>query len=164
MDDLKLLQELAARSDRTLRQVFGQVTPEQATWRLAGSLANSIGATFMHIYDSEDELVQGFRGVESVFKRESWQERLGYDHGSVWTFAGPHDLSLLQEYADAVAAATSSYLAQATPESLAEVIETARGPQPRAMRLAGYIVTHKSSHTGEIAALLGCQGAKGLPF
>jgi uncharacterized damage-inducible protein DinB len=164
MDDPGLLRDLAARSDRTLRQVFSRVTPDQAAWRLPGSLANTIGATFMHIYYSEDELVQGLQSSESLFKEHGWHDRLGYNHESVWTFSGPHDLSLLQEYADTVFAATSSYLAQATPETLAEMIETSRGPQSRAMRLASYIVTHKSSHTGEIAALLGCQGAKGLPF
>jgi uncharacterized damage-inducible protein DinB len=164
MDDPGLLRELAARSDRTLRQVFGQVTPEQATWRLPGSLANTIGATFLHIYYSEDELVQGLQGHENLFETNGWGDRLGYDQRTMWSFTGAHDLQLLQEYADAVAAATSRYLASLSPAALAEVIATSRGPQPRALRLASYIVTHKSSHTGEIAALLGCQGAKGLPF
>lgn len=118
----------------------------------------------MHIYYSEDDLVQGVQGSRTIFEAQGWQQRLGYDHAGVWTFAGTHDPRLLLDYAEAVSAATSTYLSSLRPEALEDLVETPRGPQSRASRLSGYIVTHKSQHTGEIAALLGCQGAKGLPF
>jgi hypothetical protein len=164
MDALDLLREQTASADRILRQVFGQVSPDQAMWRMPGSLANTIGATFMHVYYGEDEVVQGAREAPTVFEKGGWQERLGYDHTSVWTFTGKHDPGLLLQYADAVSAATGEYLGSLPPEALEEKIETQRGPQPRVLRLSVYLVSHKFQHTGEIAALLGCQGVKGLPF
>jgi uncharacterized damage-inducible protein DinB len=164
VDALDLLRDQTANADRTLRQVFGQVTPDQAVWRMSGSTANTIGATFMHVYYSEDQIVHGAQGAPTVFDSGGWQQRLGYDHDGVWTFTGRHDPGLLLQYADAVTAATADYLAGLPPEALAEEIETPRGRQPRARRLSVYLVNHKFQHTGEIAALLGCQGVKGLPF
>jgi hypothetical protein len=164
VDALALLREQTAAADRILRQVFGQVTPDQAIWRLSDSLANTIGATFMHVYYSEDQMVQGAQKTPTVFETGGWRERLGHDHEGVWTYTGKHDLGLLQEYADAVTAATGSYLVGLPPQALEEEIETPRGRQPRALRLSVYLVNHKFQHTGEIAALLGCQGVKGLPF
>ncbi|HZT05720.1 MAG TPA: DinB family protein [Chloroflexota bacterium] len=164
MDALAFLREQSAQADRNLRQVFTPVMPDQAQWRLAGSTANTIGATFMHAYFSEDQMVQDMRGASSIFENGGWRDRLGYDHSNVWTFEGRHDPRLLLEYAEAVAAATEAFLAELDPAALDDVIDTPRGPQPRARRLSVYLVHHKAQHAGEIAALLGCQGVKGLPF
>ena len=164
MDALDLLRDQTANADRILRQVFGTVTPDQAAWRMTGSMANTIGATFMHVYHSEDQVVQTALETPTVFEAEGWRERLGYDHSGVWTFAGKHDLGLLLEYAEVVSAATKAYLSSLEPGALEQEIDTPRGRQPRVSRLSVYLVSHKFQHTGEIAALLGCQGAKGLPF
>src|SRR4051794_22075218 len=164
MDALDFLRAYAANADRMIRQVFDPVTPEQASWCLSGSKANTIGATFMHVYYSEDQIVHGATGSPSIFDAGKWSARLGYDHESIWSFTGAHEPVLLREYADAVSKATSDYLAGLTPEKIEEQIETQRGPQPRAQRLAVYLINHKFQHAGEIAALLGCQGVQGLPF
>jgi uncharacterized damage-inducible protein DinB len=164
MDALDLLRAQASNADRMMRQVFDPVTPEQAAWRLAESKANTIGATFMHAYFSEDQMVHAAVGSPPLFETEGWSQRLGYDHGTVWEFSGRHDPALLQTYADAVSHATSEYLAKLLPEQLAEEIDTPRGRQPRANRLVVYLVNHKFQHAGEMAALLGCQGVQGLPF
>ncbi len=164
MDALDLLRTQVENADRILRQVFGTVTPEHAAWRLPGSIANTIGATFMHVYYSEDQMVHGAQDSETIFNAKGWKERLGYDHSDVWAFTGKHDPALLLEYAGAVSAATTEYLSSLPSNALEEDIDTPRGRQPRATRLSVYLVNHKFQHTGEIAALLGCQGEKGLPF
>jgi uncharacterized damage-inducible protein DinB len=140
------------------------VTPEQAAWRLSGSKANTIGATFMHTYFSEDQAVHTMLGAPTIFDTQKWKDRLGFDHGTVWEFAGQHDPALLRAYADAVARATAEYVSGLTEAQIEEVIDTPRGPQPRVSRLSVYLVNHKFQHAGEMAALLGCQGAQGLPF
>jgi uncharacterized damage-inducible protein DinB len=164
MDALDQLRTQAANADRMIRQVFEPLSPEQAAWRLSGSKANTIGATFMHAYYSEDQMVHGALEVPTVFEAQGWKDRLGYDHESIWGFTGRHDPQLLQEYADAVSAETTKYLAELTPSKIEEQIDTQRGPQPRVQRLNVYLVNHKFQHAGEIAALLGCQGVQGLPF
>jgi uncharacterized damage-inducible protein DinB len=147
-----------------MQQVFSPVTPEQAGWRIPGSIANTIGATFMHVYYSEDKMIHGAIGSPTVFENGRWHERLGYDPDTVWTFAGKPAPGLLMEYAEAVSAATQGYLSGLQPDAIEQEVETPRGPQPLASRLSVYLVVHKFQHMGEIAALLGCQGVKGLPF
>jgi uncharacterized damage-inducible protein DinB len=164
MDALTLLRDQAANANRILQHVFEPVTPEQASWRAPGSLANTIGATFTHVYYDEDQVVHDATGSPSVFEAGGWRDCFSFDAGSVWTYSGAFDPKLLREYANAVAAATSTYLENLSPGALEEEIETRRGPQPRISRLSIYLVIHKFQHQGEIAALLGCQGQKGLPF
>lgn len=164
MDALDLLRDQAANADRILRQVFDPVTPQQAEWRLPGSVANTIGATFMHVYYSEDQMVHTALGRATVFETGGWKTRFGFDHAGVWSYTGGYDPRLLQEYADEVSAARRAYLESLTPQALEEMVDTPRGRQPRASRLSVYFVSHKLQHAGEIAALLGCQGARGLPF
>ena len=164
MDALALLKEQTAAADRLLVQAFSPVTPEQATWKLPGSMANTIGATFMHTCYSADSIVHGILGSPTIFETGGWIERLGFDHDTVWTFEGKHDTKALLEYADAVTVASTDYLSKLKPEALEELIETRRGPQPLALRLSVYLVVHKQQHVGEIGALLGCQGVQGLPF
>jgi uncharacterized damage-inducible protein DinB len=147
-----------------MQQVFQPVTPEQAAWRAPGSIANTIGATFTHVYVGEDQLVHGTTSTPTIFASGGWAERLGYDPETMWTYTGTFNPPVLLEYAAAVSAVTQDYLAGLSEEALEQLIDTPRGPQPRVNRLSVYLVVHKFQHMGEIAALLGCQGAKGLPF
>ena len=163
MEAIDLLREQAANADSTLLRVFTPVTPEQASWRLPGSTANTIALTFLHIYVSEDDLLHRFAGGPSLFANDGWGSRLGYDP-EAWTLRDPPDKDLMLAYAEAVTAARRDYLATATPEQLEEEVETRQGRRKVIARLSGYLVAHKLQHTGEIAALLGCQGVKGLPF
>lgn len=164
MDALVVLRDLAANADGVLMQVFTPVTSEQAAWRLPGSTANTIGATFFHVYESEDGIIHGLLGRPTVFERGGWSKRLGYGAGTVWAFEGRQDPAVLLEYARQVSAGTTDYLSRITVEQLEQPIETRRGPRPLVTRLGVYLVSHKFQHMGEISALLGCQGVKGLPF
>ncbi len=164
MDALVVLRDLAANADGLLLQVFTPVTSEQAAWRLPGSTANTIGSTFFHAYENEDNTTHSLLGHPTVFERGGWSTRLGYDAGTSWTFEGRQDPVLLLEYARTVSAGTADYLARLTAEQLEQPIETRRGPRPLVTRLGVYLISHKFQHMGEISALLGCQGVKGLPF
>ena len=164
MDSLVVLRDLAANADSVLMQVFAPVTSEQAAWRLPESTANTIGATFFHAYENEDNIIHSLLGHPTVFERGGWGTRLGYDADNVWTFEGRQDTALLLKYAREVSAGTADYLSQITAEQLEQPIETRRGPRPLVTRLGVYLVSHKFQHMGEISALLGCQGVKGLPF
>jgi uncharacterized damage-inducible protein DinB len=163
MDALTLLTETAGNADTILKQVFQPVTPEQAIWKLPGSQANTIGATFLHSYQSEDDAVHALLGRPSEFESGGWAVRLRVDPADIWSLKDP-DLDQLRAYAEAVSGTTKEYLAGLPSEALDGMIETRRGPRPLASRLGIYLVVHKFQHVGDIAALLGCQGVKGLPF
>jgi uncharacterized damage-inducible protein DinB len=68
----------------------------------------------------------------------------------------------LLEYQSAVRAATDAYLSTLTPEELERNVEFAGGERTVADMLL-LACSHSLGHNGEIAALKGIQGAKGLP-
>ncbi len=165
MDALDLLRTQAAQADATMLRVFEPVTPEQLVWQLPGSTANTIGATFLHAYYSADNAISRATHAPTVLETGGWGPRLGYDPSAAWRMEGRRDPADLRAYAEAVIAATKSYLAGLAPGQLEQETE---GPGGRRTTLAGrlsvYFVFHKFQHMGDIAALLGCQGVKGLPF
>ena len=61
-------------------------------------------------------------------------------------------------------AATEAYLESLSDDDLAEEIDTFGGKQERARFLGTTCLWHVTSHQGEISALKGVQGLKGLPF
>lgn len=164
MDALALLRMQSAGSERQMQQIMAQVTPDQAVWRLEGSTANSIITTFLHVYHAEDRAVHGQLGTETIFATGGWQSRLGFDPSAQWQAPAQADVEAGRAYAAAVQEATRQYLGNLGPNALEQEIDTPRGRQPLVNRLNVYLVSHKLMHAGEIAALLGCQGVKGLPF
>ena len=69
----------------------------------------------------------------------------------------------LLDYAAAVGAATDNYIATLTTKELDRLVPIMGQEWPVADVLA-LLVVHASGHLGEIAALKGIQGVKGLPF
>lgn len=71
------------------------------------------------------------------------------------------DLAVVREYAQFVYAATDDFFAGAPEEKLLEEVE---GPVGRVLVVGDIMLSHVSEHWGEIVALKGVQGLKGLPF
>ena len=106
------------------------------------------------------------KGEDTVLNNDGWKERLGVSSVAPSVdeeLAGMTiDLEVFREYAKAVGAATDEFLTNATDEQLAK--EIGRAKQPLITVLANIGVPHIAEHWGEIAALKGVQGLKGLPF
>ncbi len=130
---------------------------------------NKIGSLYAHIVLGEDMMVGGMgKSGDMVLKTDGWEEKLGIDAPSGRldeALAGlTIDLDVFREYAGAVGAATDEFLANATDEQLDKEIDAPGGKQPYITFLANIGLTHVAGHWGEIAALKGVQGLKGLPF
>jgi uncharacterized damage-inducible protein DinB len=147
-----------------MTQTFAPVTAEQAAWRAEGSTANSIAAAFLHVYHAEDRFVHRDTATPSIFEAGGWADRLGYDPSVPWSALAHPDPDACRAYAAEVRSATRDYLDRLAPGALEEEVESPRGKRPRVLMLSLLLVTHKLTHMGEIAALLGCQGVKGFPF
>jgi hypothetical protein len=75
------------------------------------------------------------------------------------------NLPSFREYAKAVYAATDAYVASLGPADLERKVDTGFvGEQTVGYVLGNICVGHVAEHNGEIAALKGVQGLKGLPF
>ena len=75
------------------------------------------------------------------------------------------DVDALREYAAALFAQTAAFLESPPPGDLDRVITTPLGsPMNAATYLASFGLVHLAQHTGEISAVKGVLGVKGLPF
>jgi hypothetical protein len=155
-----------------LGAVTGDLTQEQADWVPEG-VANPIGATYWHIISSVDQAVYGWgMGQAPLGETAGWQEKVLLTAAPDWGAedivakmrALRVDLAAMHGYAQAVGEAAQGWLAILAPEDLERKIETPLGEQSLDQMLATFVMWHINAHCGEIAALKGCQGAKGYPF
>lgn len=164
LDAVTLLRRQAGFVNDIMTQVFAGVTAEQAVWRLDGSSANPIVSTFLHAYATEDRATHLQQKETMLFASGGWQQRLGFDPSAPWSAATIVDLDAARAYAAEVHAYSRQYLDVIDPTLLEQEVDTPRGRQQLITTLSLVMVIHKLTHMGEIAALLGCQGAKGFPF
>lgn len=149
--------------------VLRDTTDEQINWIPVGE-ANPIRAALVHVTVAEDRYIQGIvQGRPTVWETGAWGERIGLasppSYGKGWDEVKSTTLTLapIMEYGAAVHAATDAYLAELTPEELDRLVPFFGGERPVADVLA-QLVVHETGHVGEIAALKGMQGVKGLPM
>jgi uncharacterized damage-inducible protein DinB len=169
MEILDYMRRQMASMRRTVDMTMKDVTVEQFNWAPPGTM-NTISATFLHFTSVEDNFVQGIlQGKPSVWEAGGWSEKTGIKKppsiGESWEeFAHLHlQPADFLEYEKAVWAATDAYIASLTVEELDRMVKLGQ----REMTLAELLIlaaNQSLSHTGEIAALKGVQGAKGLPI
>ena len=147
-------------------------------------LGGGIGGSRAELdFDITDELVDGEDPTASV-SEWGWEAHLAVGKewwvsdnwglgialppgggGGSWEEANASNFSLeaVRDYITAVRASVDAYIANLTDEELSRMVQSIGGEQPIAAVLA-LIVVHAAGHYGEVAALKGTQGAKGLPF
>jgi len=169
MEILDYLHRQMTSMRSTVDMTMKDVTVEQFNWAPPGTM-NTISATFIHFTSVEDHFVQGIlQGKPRVWDAGGWSEKTGVKKtpsiGENWDefkhlHLGP---AVFLEYQKAVWAATDAYIADLAPEDLDRKVKLG----PRELTLAELLMmaaNQSLSHTGEIAALKGVQGAKGLPI
>ncbi|MGD1993307.1 MAG: DinB family protein [Anaerolineae bacterium] len=173
MNTVELLEYALGNAFGVLAQVTSDVTQEQADWMPPG-IANPIGASYWHVVSSADEVLSSWcRGQAPLYQQDAWRERVltvsapepgrGGDYQAYYR-AIRVDLTALHDYTQAVGEATQAWLCTLTPADLERKIETPIGELTLAQMVETFVIWHINAHCGEIAALKGCQGAKGYPF
>jgi hypothetical protein len=141
--------------------------PEVLLARLPGATLGSIGEIYAHAVMAEDIALS-----QRAFRKEplytEWRTRLGMPalqsarQTEDWSTVVHFELPLFEEYARTVFAATDAGISRLTDADLEREVDYI-GPRSVAATL-GMMVQHFAGHCGEIAALKGVQGLKGLPF
>lgn len=138
---------------------------------VAGATINSVAAIYAHAVWSEDAIVNGMlRGKPLIYTSDGWEGRTGVKFPGAppamadWGKTIQMDFPKFKEYADAVFANTDAYLAKVTDTELEEKTQTPLGEQPKTWVVSVLLGTHLTGHAGEIAAVKGVHGLKGLPF
>lgn len=144
------------------------LTNEQLTWIPPGT-ANPIGLTALHMLASEDHFISILRGKEHLWHTQNWSgtfnlaEPPGF--GQDWTVLRQATLTVetLLAYQVVLRVEMDFYLDALTPEALELPVKFQTG-HDRVVDVLTLLVSHTMIHAGEIAALKGVYGVKGLPF
>lgn len=163
-----ILMQLSSLREQAV-DTMKDTTDEQLNWAPPGT-ANSIKATFLHLVSCEDVYIQGvLQNKPLVWETGGWGKRIGLENipgvGDGWAEiqSSPQTLTPLLEYDLAVRLATRDYLEKLDDEELNRIVKFYDDEVPAAAVLV-FLVTHSSGHLGEIAAIKGMQGVKGLPY
>jgi hypothetical protein len=167
MNIFEYVQHEMAGVRRTVEGTMKDMTPELFNWAPSGT-ANTISATFVHLLNVEDHLIQEvIQSKPKVWETGVWSKKTGIQKppsiGEDWSGFKHQQVAIqpLQDYKAAVWAATDAYLTTLTLEELDRMVKFAGGERTVADILI-LCASQSHSHMGEIAALKGIQGAKGL--
>lgn len=155
----------------TLDPIMGDCSPEVLNKNLPDATISSIGSIYAHIAWSEDAIVNGMlQGKPAMYQTDGWEAKTGVPFpgdaslNPQWTKAFKMDAAKFRDYAKAVFANTESYVGNLSDGDLARKVQTPIGEQTVEWAIATLLGTHLPQHIGEIAAVKGVQGLKGLPF
>jgi hypothetical protein len=169
MEVIEYIQKQVGGARRQVETVLKDTTQEQLNWTPPGT-ANSIGVTLVHMISSEDIFFhQILQCQKSLWETEKWGEKIGLSappgHTHSWDEIKNKILELepVLAYGKSVWAASDAYIACLTPAELDNKVTFFTGERSIA-EIVVMQVSHILGHAGEIAAIKGIQGVKGLPF
>ncbi len=156
----------------TVEQMITECTGDILHKDIAGSTVNSIASTYAHAVIAEDVISQTFlQGKPSLYQNAGWESKAGIAFPGVppamtteWASSVKMSLPAFQDYAKAVYAATDAYLAGVSDAELDRTTQGPFGETTIGWMISALLATHPVGHAGEIAALKGVHGLKGLPF
>ena len=151
---------------RMMNAVISDVTAELLAWT-PPTMTNAIGLIYMHAVGAEDNFTQRlFQGQPLLWESEGWGAKLGiavpprgWDNLKTIQL----DLSAFRAYEKAVFAAANEYVKSVTEAELDRAVQF-MGREMKLGQVLAIMISHTTGHAGEIAALKGVQGAKGLPY
>ena len=131
--------------------------------------AAPIGVIWLHMANGEDNFISIIEAGKPLWESDGWKERFGLEKapniGEDWTGyqSAALTVELLQAYTEVVRERTKACLETTDDGSLDEMVKFFSEADPKASVWA-LLVSHTLIHAGEIAAIKGVLGGKGLPF
>jgi hypothetical protein len=171
MNGVEAFHQMWAGARGILDQQMATCTPEAWTHRLPGSSIESIGSIFAHTVYSEDVTVNGMiLGKQTIWHSDNWDATTGLSLPKMSTQSPAwasleFDMNHLKEYGNEVKANTEKFFQSLPNADLDRKLNTGfAGEQSVAWAINLLVDWHVANHSGEIAALFGAQGMRGLPF
>ena len=169
MEAKELLRLQFKQANQFVEMTMDGLTQDIADRKIPGSTINTIARVYGHMVLDQDLMVGGMvKGGDLVLTKDGWGAKVGVTDPNPrqtdeWA-EHKVDVAAFREYARAVYAATDAFLAGAPDADLAKEVDSPLGKQPAIVFLGTIGLSHVNEHWGEIAALKGVQGLKGLPF
>ena len=164
-----LLKTQYASTHAFIMMIIGDLTQAQADRKESGANISPIAPIIAHFLGAEDFFVNMmFAGKATVHESGGWGPKTGIAPGQPRLTeefsSAKYNLDGLRGYAQALFAQSENVLGSATEAQYEAILDTPLGKQPAADFLGGLALSHLTAHAGEVAALKGIQGLKGLPF
>lgn len=165
-----ILKDQYEQGHAILDGVMADVDPELVNRETRLGTLGSIGSIFAHMVFTEDGIMSGAQGKPTLYESAGWDKRIqiptpGIRQTAEWAAGVKLDLPVFKDYAKEVFAATEKYVASLSGDDLErEMTGLAGRPVKLAMMIGTVGTIHVAEHTGEIAAIKGMHGLKGLPF
>lgn len=164
------------RLHQEMRNCISDLTPEEWHYALGGS-TNSISFVVWHCVRTEDNILRFIlQGRPPIWNEGNWHERLGLPPRVQGTGMATEearafhiaDTGLFMQYVEEVWREYEAYLAGITDggAALSERIVTVKplGEMPAIRAIGQVCISHLFIHYGEISAILGAMGKRGLPL
>lgn len=152
--------------------MLADCSPEVLNKTLPDATVSSIASIYAHLVFAEDVIVHALlQGKPVVYETDGWAAKTGVAFPGIppsisaeWARSLHMNLPAFQGYAKTVQASVDGYLAGLPDSDLSRKISGPFGEQTVEWVVVTLLGTHAPQHIGEIAALKGVQGLKGLPF
>ena len=169
MESAQTIRTILDLTHQYLEGAIGGCDPQTLSRTFPGATIGSIGSIYAHSVFNEDYALQSMlQGKEPLFLAGGWAQRTGLElqdpaAGPQWN--NPNlELGPVQEYAQAVYDASNQYLQSVSDADLERPIDFFGRKESAAWVIGDMVLVHLSEHSGEIAALKGVMGQKGLPW
>lgn len=169
MDSIEILCKMIKVVHRHCDDAMKGTTKEEFNWAPPGT-ANPISAVLVHYLVCEDLFVQSvILGNSRIWEENGWGEKTGIkntpEYGGDWREFKSMTVAMepVMAYQKAVRDATNTYLEGLNPIELERKVILGDWECTVADMLI-HLARHNLSHAGEISALRGIQGGKGLPY
>jgi hypothetical protein len=139
------------------------MTPEQYNWKPGGT-ANPVAKTHVHAMTAVDLFINGTLGTGMSWKAFAAEQGLPANPMEIWSFSGEVSLDAMKQYSATVQKAAIDYVSGLTDADLDREVDTAFFGKQTAAFMIGLAGIHAMGHGGDMSAVKGLQGLKGLPF
>ena len=140
------------------------MTDEQYNWNPGGT-ANACSKTHVHAMTAVDLFINGTLGSAGMsWKPFAVEQGLPANPMEIWGFSGVVSLDAMKQYSATVQKAALDYVSSLQDADLDREVDTAFFGKQTAAFMIGLAGIHAMGHGGDIAAIKGLQGLKGLPF
>jgi uncharacterized damage-inducible protein DinB len=171
LDAITILRGELKQGHDILEQAVAGLPADQLHHQGDGSTIQSIATIYAHTVLAEDWFMNTkILDRPSLFERDGWEEKVGIGMIPIGTDPEPWlesissvDFGKLREYAEQVYAESDACLSDLTESDLDRTVKFV-DEMPLGSFVAMVIAWHAVHHGGEICALKGVQGGKGLPF
>ena len=167
MELMEYLRSAGEGAHRMLGFACDDLDEELVHWH-AGGTTNTISQLLAHMVSAEDLLLNDRLAGGKSLHESGWAEKTGIplNRPEIWQRdAWRLNLDAFNAYRLEVQESAFKVLDSLTPSGLDREVEWFRGPpRPAGALLQTVFISHLLGHCGEVSALKGLRGLKGLPM